>query len=117
MIVKPSISYPLYLVIVLFVLTIDQLGSRSIHRGRGVVSAFTSHRRSFWIARTKYAFQKTSTAPKNQLWMRDASASYWFEVGDSVKVVEDVYKSNMNLKDRIGKVIETWEKCDVDPTW
>eukprot|EP00980_Cylindrotheca_fusiformis_P003167 scaffold721_cov131-Cylindrotheca_fusiformis.AAC.57 len=48
--------------------------------------------------------------------MRDASASYWFSVGDSVKVVEDVDKSGVNLRQRVGKVVETWEKCDVDPT-
>jgi hypothetical protein len=48
--------------------------------------------------------------------MRDMSASYWFQVGDRVRVVEDVYKSNANLKGRVGKVCETWEKCDVDPT-
>lgn len=52
----------------------------------------------------------------NTLIMRDASASYWFKVGDTVKVIDDVYKSQVNLKNRIGRVIETWEKCDVDPT-
>jgi len=49
--------------------------------------------------------------------MRDSSCAYWFKVGDFVRVVEDVYKGgNINLRDRIGKVIETWEKCEVDPT-
>lgn len=49
--------------------------------------------------------------------MRDASAAYWFSVGDTVEVVEDVWKSqHYNLRGRIGVVRETWEKCDVDPT-
>jgi hypothetical protein len=48
--------------------------------------------------------------------MRDVSASYWFQVGDSVKVVDDVTKAGINLRHRIGTVLETWEKCDVDPT-
>ena len=61
--------------------------------------------------------------------MRDRSASYWFSVGDRVRVVEDVvcsassgFGSNnsisnkFNLKGAVGTVVETWEKCDVDPT-
>lgn len=48
--------------------------------------------------------------------MRDASASYWFRVGDRVRVVDDVPKAGANLRHRIGTVVETWEKCDVDPT-
>lgn len=48
--------------------------------------------------------------------MRDASASYWFRVGDSVRVVDDVMKAGYNLRNRVGVVVETWEKCDVDPT-
>mmetsp|Transcript_7585 Transcript_7585/g.16380 ORF Transcript_7585/g.16380 Transcript_7585/m.16380 type:complete len:292 (-) Transcript_7585:346-1221(-) len=62
--------------------------------------------------------------------MRDRSASYWFSVGDRVRVVEDVVcssssvsglgsnsnNSKFNLKGRVGTVVETWEKCDVDPT-
>lgn len=48
--------------------------------------------------------------------MRDRSASYWFQVGQSVQVVDDVTKAGSNLRNRIGKVVETWEKCDVDPT-
>ena len=49
--------------------------------------------------------------------MRDLSASYWFSVGDSVRVVaDDVEKAGVNLQDRVGKVVQTWEKCDVDPT-
>jgi hypothetical protein len=62
--------------------------------------------------------------------MRDASASYWFRVADTVQVVDDVLvggataqspiaqatRSRQNLKGRYGTVVETWEKCDVDPT-
>lgn len=48
--------------------------------------------------------------------MRDRSASYWFQVGQGVQVVDDVTKAGSNLRNRIGKVVETWEKCDVDPT-
>lgn len=58
--------------------------------------------------------QQTST---NSLQMRDASASYWFQVGDRVKVIEDVWKDHntVNMKGWTGKVIATWEKCEVDP--
>ena len=56
------------------------------------------------------------TSASRWVTMRDASASYWFHVGDSVKVVDDVIKSGTSLLGRQGKVIETWEKCDVDPT-
>jgi hypothetical protein len=48
--------------------------------------------------------------------MRDASASYWFRVGDAVRVCESVVKSGVDLRGRAGIVQETWEKCDVDPT-
>lgn len=49
--------------------------------------------------------------------MRDKSSSYWFHVGDTVRVVSDnVYKAGVNLQGRVGIVKETWEKCDVDPT-
>jgi hypothetical protein len=48
--------------------------------------------------------------------MRDRSASYWFQIGDRVQVVEDVPKAGTNLRNRQGTVVETWEKCNVDPT-
>lgn len=48
--------------------------------------------------------------------MKDRSAAYWFTVGDSVAVVGDVIKAGCNVKGRHGKVLDTWEKCDVDPT-
>ena len=52
--------------------------------------------------------------------MRDRSASYWFTKGDKVKVTEDVFMTNnqqkTNLRNKEGIVVETWEKCNVDPT-
>ena len=50
--------------------------------------------------------------------MRDKSACYWFAINDRVRVVEDVYINHQktNLKHRVGTVIQTWEKCDIDPT-
>lgn len=42
--------------------------------------------------------------------------AYWFRIGDTVEVVEDVPKAGISLRGRIGTVVETWEKCDVDPT-
>jgi hypothetical protein len=48
--------------------------------------------------------------------MRDTSASYWFHPGDAVRVCAPVSKASVNLKGRVGVVVETWEKCDVDPT-
>ena len=58
-----------------------------------------------------------SRPPVSSMVMRDASASYWFQVGDSVRVVaDDVEKAGFNLQNRVGRVVETWEKCDVDPT-
>jgi len=42
--------------------------------------------------------------------MRDASVSYWFQVGQRVQVVAPVVKANVNLQGRIGTVVETWEK-------
>ncbi len=48
--------------------------------------------------------------------MRDRSASMAFRVGDRVRVTEDLVYRDMNLKHRRGIVVETWEKCEVDPT-
>lgn len=48
--------------------------------------------------------------------MGDHSSATLFQVGDTVTVVEDVFKAGTNLNGRSGMVIETWEKCDVDPT-
>lgn len=84
------------------------------------------------------------TRNQPQLVMRDMSSSYWFQVGDRVRVVEHVFirpkkwnlattnnrngggiggsgqtddeRLRVNLFGRVGTVKETWEKCDVDPT-
>lgn len=64
---------------------------------------------------------------RSSLYMRDTSMSYWFTVGDQVQVTKDVFmtttnqndgdnRNRINLRHRIGIVLETWEKCDVDPT-
>lgn len=51
------------------------------------------------------------------LQMRDLSSANVFQMGDVVQVISnDVLKNGINLKDQIGIVQETWEKCDVDPT-
>ena len=48
--------------------------------------------------------------------MGDHSSATRFQIGDSVIVVDDVMKMGRNLKGLDGIVVETWEKCDVDPT-
>ena len=93
----------------------------------GLVQAFTTQSTHTWTGIYKQVYSNNVVYPlpatmqarinHNTLQMRDASASYWFQVGDRVKVVDDVYKANINLLGRQGKVVETWEKCDVDPTW
>ena len=50
------------------------------------------------------------------LFMTDHSSATLFSVGDTVTVIEDVLKAGKNLRGLSGTVIETWEKCDVDPT-
>eukprot|EP00578_Thalassiosira_sp_NH16_P010765 CAMPEP_0181120222 /NCGR_PEP_ID=MMETSP1071-20121207/24037_1 /TAXON_ID=35127 /ORGANISM="Thalassiosira sp., Strain NH16" /LENGTH=223 /DNA_ID=CAMNT_0023204855 /DNA_START=88 /DNA_END=756 /DNA_ORIENTATION=- len=51
-----------------------------------------------------------------RLFMGDRSCATRFQVGDIVTVTEDVMKAGENLRGLSGTVIETWEKCDVDPT-
>lgn len=65
----------------------------------------------------------------NTMMMRDRSGSFVFKNGDTVKVVEDVYyripvtspplpkspTTETNLVHFTGTVIDTWEKCEVDP--
>jgi len=60
--------------------------------------------------------KKENDNHRNHLQMKDASSSYWFTAGDRVEVVSHVTKSGIDLKGRRGQVVETWEKCDVDPT-
>jgi hypothetical protein len=87
--------------------------------------AFTA-RRPLWRNASSFSvFAGTQSESKsigatgkylNTLTMRDLSASYWFKVGQKVRVVDDVYKAGANLRDRQGTVVETFEKCQVDPT-
>lgn len=74
--------------------------------------------RSALLPTTIIARNDNAAATGMQLIMRDASAAYWFRVGDLVKVTEDVFvkAGTMNLRGFCGNVVETWEKCDVDPT-
>jgi hypothetical protein len=69
--------------------------------------------------RIRTANNSSSSRRRNQLVMRDRSSSYWFNVGDIVQVVaDDVMKGDGigSLYGKKGRVVETWEKCDVDPT-
>ncbi|KAL3779280.1 hypothetical protein HJC23_008632 [Cyclotella cryptica] len=50
------------------------------------------------------------------LYMGDHSSATLFQAGDTVTVIHDVIKAGRNLKGLRGEVVETWEKCDVDPT-
>lgn len=52
----------------------------------------------------------------SRLILHDRSATTWFTTGDSVLVTEDVMKNGENIRGSRGRVIETWEKCEVDPT-
>ena len=53
---------------------------------------------------------------RSTLTMKDKSSAYWFQTGDSVRVLDVVFKAGTSLKGRSGIVVETWEKCNVDPT-
>lgn len=53
---------------------------------------------------------------RSPLFMADHSSVTSLSVGDTVTVIEDVLKAGKNLRGKSGTVIETWEKCDVDPT-
>jgi hypothetical protein len=69
-----------------------------------------------WTIAKNCKLNRAAAAARQHLSMRDGSASYWFKVNDRVRVVENVYKGNINLRGLEGRVVETWEKCDVDPT-
>lgn len=61
--------------------------------------------------------RRPRTSLSSSLVMRDRSCAYWFQVGDAVRVVTTgVEKDGVDLRGRVGRVVETWEKCDVDPT-
>jgi hypothetical protein len=66
---------------------------------------------------SRYTRSNRSTRSTTLLVMKDRSCSYWFQVGDSVRVIStEVQKNGVNLYHRVGMVMETWEKCNVDPT-
>lgn len=50
---------------------------------------------------------RQSTSSPSLMTMRDASASYWFQVGDRVRVVDDVPKAGINLRNRVGNVVSS----------
>mmetsp|Transcript_31658 Transcript_31658/g.76823 ORF Transcript_31658/g.76823 Transcript_31658/m.76823 type:complete len:223 (-) Transcript_31658:637-1305(-) len=95
--------------------TIMRIGSSSRFMGSRMVFIIPNSN-SNSDSRTNFGI---STSNNNiNLVMRDRSSSYWFNVGDTVQVVaDDVVKSGIgNLQGFQGTVVETWEKCDVDPT-
>ncbi|KAL7574382.1 hypothetical protein ACA910_008481 [Epithemia clementina (nom. ined.)] len=96
------------------------------HHGRcshGWISSFVSRRSNsspFYDVDTATASTTRETKKGSRgLYMRDVSASNRFRVGDAVRVTSpNVIKAGGvgNLYQRVGVVVETWEKCDVDPT-
>ena len=88
----------------------------------GINHRFKSQQRiqsisELWMTTTGNEKEKTKINRHSAiLHMVDHSCVNWFAVGDCVKVNDDVIKAGINLKDRVGTVIETWEKCEVDPT-
>ena len=75
-----------------------------------------------WISSTpttaalRRSRSRRPVAIRTRLGMGDRSCAARFRVGDAVSVTRDVEKLGRNLNGRAGHVVETWEKCDVDPT-
>lgn len=63
-----------------------------------------------------HTLSTTQHATSSARFMGDHSSATVFQVGDTVVVVDDVMKMGRNLRGLTGTVVETWEKCDVDPT-
>jgi hypothetical protein len=118
-------------VVAIILLTIIEIATTARVSAFAARSTFTRgfswlHANGLWthtlqIVRKRRPFTQSSSSSSSSsspcCWsMCDTSASYWFSVGDSVQVVEDVYKFQTNLRGKHGTVIEVWEKCDVDPT-
>ena len=76
-------------------------------RGRIITHVGTSSRQSNY----------GNNHPHNTLTMRDASASYWFQVGDTVEVVQDVLKAHgtINLRGKVGTVVTNLGKMRRGP--
>ena len=98
------------LLIVLSLLTLDKALSFTLTPSQRMLSTITGkHNVDSLHSPRKHK-------PSQLLQMKDLSCAYWFNVGDTVKVTSSVIKAGIELEGRIGCVIETWEKCDVDPT-
>jgi hypothetical protein len=81
------------------------------------INAFSTRLRATAFVGDELTMNKSRNPyPAVNMYMRDGSASYWFKVNDRVRVVENVWKGDINLRGLEGRVVETWEKCDVDPT-
>mmetsp|Transcript_15812 Transcript_15812/g.19278 ORF Transcript_15812/g.19278 Transcript_15812/m.19278 type:complete len:232 (-) Transcript_15812:335-1030(-) len=70
-------------------------------------------RLKYYVRNSLKIQQKSQSSSIN---MRDLSSANVFQIGEKVKVVSSVIKAGFDLNGRMGEVIETWEKCDVDPT-
>ena len=82
----------------------------------GILSAGALCVRSVFVGRSIAMKSRVASDVNGLTTMRDHSASTWFQPGDAVQVAADVEKMRVNLKGRRGTVLETWEKCEVDPT-
>jgi hypothetical protein len=88
---------------------------------RAVVSIFVF----FWALRVASAYRfrsgilvhavaRRETSRRGRVSMRDGStATNYFSVGDTVRVISDVYCGGVNTVSMVGSVIEVWEKCEV----
>jgi hypothetical protein len=94
-----------------------------------LVGCGMTKQQAFWHSQRRIdqlgGISSSSSSSTSTLVMRDKSASYWFQAGDTVRVVENVYcmrgnqdgnTNRVNLLGRVGTVVQTWEKCTVDPT-
>jgi hypothetical protein len=95
----------------LFLLALTLQGSEKGINGYVISTRATTFVGDAWTIARNRKCQKAT-----QMFMRDGSASYWFKVNDRVRVVDNVWKGGINLRGMEGRVVETWEKCDVDPT-
>jgi hypothetical protein len=64
---------------------------------------------------------RTVTWPQRSMFMRDGStAAVYFQIGDKVKITEDVMhqpksKPAFSSKGLEGRIKDIWEKCEIDP--
>lgn len=88
----------------------------SLTKSRKILETQQQHANYRFHSSIPISTKRLSTRSRTILNMRDASCAYWFNVGDKVKVTSSVTKAGVDLIGRVGDVIQTWEKCDVDPT-